>query len=530
MSPDRPAARLLVVDDNPVDRAVVVRLLSVDGYDVEEAANGRLALDLLDADGFDVVLTDLLMPELDGFGLLAAIKSDDRHRHVPVIVVTGRDDLDSAVRCIELGATDYVLRPFKPALLLARVRASLGEKHLRDLEREHLDRQEALNEILKIIGRSTFDLQAVLDAIVTTAARLGNGDNAVIYLADGELFRSRAAHGRATLAVSWEAERPHTKGRDTIVGRVMISEQIEEIVDVLADPDYHWDAQEIIGYRSLLGVPIRSDGGLVGCLVVARNQVDPFTPADIALVSAFAEQVSIAIENARLVETIERQKGELTRFISPQIADLITSTEGEELLAGHRRRITVVYTDLRGFTSFSETAEPEEVLGVLRAYHATLGRIIVEHDGTLEHFAGDGVMVYFNDPVLQPDHEERAVRMALAMRDAVAELAHGWRRLGYELGFGVGIVAGYATLGRIGFEGRYDYGAVGNAVNLAARLCAEAAPGQILLDQRTLAAVEERIESESIGELALKGLTRPVPAFNVRAFRESVLEATASEG
>jgi class 3 adenylate cyclase len=182
--------------------------------------------------------------------------------------------------------------------------------------------------------------------------------------------------------------------------------------------------------------------------------------------------------------------------------------------------------DLRGFTGFSETAEPEEVLGVLRAYHATLGRIIFDHDGTLEHFAGDGVMVYFNDPVLQPDHEERAVRMAVSMREAVSELAQGWGRLGYELGFGVGIVAGYATLGRIGFEGRYDYGAVGNAVNLAARLCSEARSGQILLDQRTFAAVEDRIESEPVGELHLKGLTRPVAAFNVVGARSA--QAAAS--
>jgi class 3 adenylate cyclase len=227
----------------------------------------------------------------------------------------------------------------------------------------------------------------------------------------------------------------------------------------------------------------------------------------------------VLVENARLVETVERQKSELTRFISPQIADLITSPEGEQLLAGHRRRITVVMCDLRGFTSFSEAAEPEEVLGVLRDYHATLGRIIVDHGGTLEHFAGDGVMVYFNDPVLQDGHEAKAVGMALAMRDAVAGLATAWHKLGYELGFGVGIVAGYATLGRIGFEGRYDYGAVGNAVNLSARLCAEARAGQILLDQRTWAAVEEVVEVEPIGELNLKGLHRPVPAYNVTALR-----------
>ncbi len=181
---DGARARILVADDNPVDRAVVVRLLKADGYDVIEAANGRLALDVLDADGVDVVLTDLLMPELDGFETLAAVKDDERHRHIPVIVVTGRDDLDSAVRCIELGATDYVLRPFKPALLLARVRASLADKRFRDLEREHLDRQTALNEILRIIGRSAFNLQKVLDAVIESATRLCKAEYGAIYSAE----------------------------------------------------------------------------------------------------------------------------------------------------------------------------------------------------------------------------------------------------------------------------------------------------------------------------------------------------------
>ncbi len=199
--------------------------------------------------------------------------------------------------------------------------------------------------------------------------------------------------------------------------------------------------------------------------------------------------------------------------MSPQIAALISSAEGEQLLAGHRRQITAVFADLRGFTHFSETAEPEELLGVLRAYHAAMGALVVEHGGTLEHFAGDGMLVFFNDPVPQDDHAQRAVAMAIEMRARFAELAEGWHKLGYELGLGIGISTGYATLGRIGFEGRYDYAAIGNAVILASRLSTEAKAGQILLGQRTYAAVEGLIPMEPAGELELKGISRPVPAY-----------------
>jgi class 3 adenylate cyclase len=173
----------------------------------------------------------------------------------------------------------------------------------------------------------------------------------------------------------------------------------------------------------------------------------------------------------------------------------------------------VVFCDLRGFTAFAETAEPEEVLGVLRDYHRAMGELIVEHQGTLEHFAGDGMMVFFNDPVPVDRHELQAVRMACAMRERFNEMARAWQKRGYELGFGVGVATGYATLGRIGFEGRYDYGAIGNVVILAQRLSAEAKAGQILLSQRVNAAVEADAETTAVGDLTLKGFTRPVSAF-----------------
>jgi adenylate cyclase len=216
------------------------------------------------------------------------------------------------------------------------------------------------------------------------------------------------------------------------------------------------------------------------------------------------------------VEEIERI-GRLRRFLSPQIAELVLSQES--LLQPHRREISVVFCDLRGFTAFSETAEPEESLAVLRDYHQAVGAAVFRHEGTLEHFAGDGVMVWFNDPVPQDDHALRAARMAIAVRERMVEQFEKWERRGHKLGFGAGIAMGHATLGRIGFEGRYDYGAVGNVTNLAQRLSAEAKPSQILVSQRVFAAVEAAVESESVGELVLKGYSRPVAAFNVVALR-----------
>ena len=229
--------------------------------------------------------------------------------------------------------------------------------------------------------------------------------------------------------------------------------------------------------------------------------------------------------NAKLEERVREQVGELERlsrlkrFVSPKIGELILAGDVEDPLKTHRREITVVFTDLRGFTGFTETAEPEEVMGVLRTYHAELGRVVMAHDGTIEHFAGDGVMILFNDPVPVAEHELAAVRMALDMRAAVDQLTAGWKKLGHELGFGVGIADGYATMGAIGFEGRRDYGAIGPVCNLAFRLCSEAKPGQILVSQRVCSRIEQHVAVEPVGELSLKGFHRNVQAFNVIALR-----------
>jgi adenylate cyclase len=214
------------------------------------------------------------------------------------------------------------------------------------------------------------------------------------------------------------------------------------------------------------------------------------------------------------VSQLERM-GRLRRFLSPQLAELIVDSGDESFLDSHRREIVVVFCDLRGFTSFAEASEPEEVMGVLEQYHNALGDLIFRFEGTLERFAGDGMMVFFNDPVPQQDHVERAVRMAIAMREKFADLAARWSKLGFDLGFGVGIATGYATIGRIGYEGRYDYGIVGAAVIVAARLSSAAKADQILLNPRAHAAVEALVDVQDVGELELKGFARPIPTVNV---------------
>jgi len=221
---------------------------------------------------------------------------------------------------------------------------------------------------------------------------------------------------------------------------------------------------------------------------------------------------------AEQVKELERF-GRLRRFVSPRIGELILAGEVDDPLKTHRREITVVFTDLRGFTVFSETAEPEEAMEVLRAYHAEIGRIVMAHEGTIEHFAGDGVMILFNDPIPVAEHEFAAIRMALEMRDKVGALSAAWKKRGHDLGFGVGIANGYATLGAIGFEERRDYGAIGPVTNLSARLCSEAKAGQVLIPQRVFGKVEERVEVEPVGELSLRGFQRSVTAYNVVGVR-----------
>jgi len=361
---------ILVVDDNDDNRDMLSRRLRRQNYEVLTAAGGRAALGLLAAAPVDLVLLDVMMPDLDGYAVLQQLKADPALRDIPVLMISALDDLDSVVRCIQLGADDYLGKPFEPVLLQARIGACLEKKRLHDQEERHRRELAAFNQTL---------------------------------------------------------ER-------------RVAEQVAQL----------------------------------------------------------------------------EQLGRLKRFFSPQLAELIVAGGAADPLKTHRREVTVVFVDLRGFTAFAETAEPEEVMGMLREYHAEMGRLIMAHEGTLERFTGDGMMVFFNDPVEVPNPAERAIRMAVAMRDLIASLSVSWRKRGWELALKVGIAQGYATIGAIGFEGRMDYGAIGNVTNLAARLCGEAEGGQILVSARVASAVESIIDAENLGPLTLKGLARPVPIWSVR--------------
>jgi class 3 adenylate cyclase len=360
---------VLVVDDDEENREILARRLAREGHRVQQAKGGLEALALLESEPADVVLLDVMMPDLDGPAVLERLKQDPGRRHIPVLMISALDETASVVRCIELGAEDYLPKPCDAVLLRARIGACLEKKRLRDQEARH-------------------------------AAELAEWNRSL---------------------------------------EQRVAEQVAEV----------------------------------------------------------------------------ERLGRLKRFFSPQLAELIVAGGADDPLRTHRREITVVFLDLRGFTSFAETAEPEEVMGVLREYHQAMGRLILEHEGTLERFTGDGLMVFFNDPVPVENPAERAVRMAAAMRDRVRELRGAWRKRGHELDLGVGIAQGYATIGAIGFEGRWDYGAIGTVTNLAARLCAEARGGQVLITSRVAAAAEDLVELEEVGTLTLRGLTKPVSTFNV---------------
>jgi class 3 adenylate cyclase len=366
----RDPPRVLIVDDNENNRAILAARLGAQGYSTEEACDGAEALEVARRDAPDLILLDVTMPRMDGLEACRRLRSDPSVGFVPIILVTARADSKDVVAGLEAGADEYLTKPVDQQALVARVRSMLRVKELHD----------------------------------------------------------RTKQQAAELA-AW-------------------NDELERRV---------------------------------------------------------AEQV-IQIERAN----------RLKRFLSPQVADLVLASPTMEPLESHRREVAVVFCDLRGFTAFAEIAEPEEVMNVLREYHAALGVLIHEFEGTLERFVGDGVLVLFNDPIPCPDPCLRAARMAAAMRERLKELAARWRASGHALGFGVGIAYGYATLGSIGFEGRSDYSAIGTVVNLAARLCAEAGDGHILVDSKVRAAIENAATLEPAGDLALKGLHRVVLAYYLR--------------
>jgi class 3 adenylate cyclase len=381
-----------------------------------------------------------------------------------------------------------------------------------------LQQQAASSEILRLIRRSPRDLQTVFETLCERAVNLCKADHGRIVHFDpnGGRYRDVAEFGVADDAYRQlnQSRRYQDEGRETVAGRAILERRPVAIDDVLADPEYRSPYQQVAGFRSILGLPLLRDDFVIGVIIVWRQEAKPFTEREISILQGFADQAVIAIENVELFQALQRQTEELSRYLSPQVVAAIASERGDQLLIGHRRNIAVMFCDLRGFTSLSETEDPEEVFGVLNEYHDEMGMLIEMYGGTLAYFAGDGMMVFFNDPTPTPGFELEAVRAALTMRTRFAGLATSWQKRGYDLRLGIGMSLGYATLGRIGSQGRYHYDAVGSVVNNAARLSDEAHAGQILITQRLYAAVEAEVKVEAMA-LSLKGLTRPITAYSV---------------
>jgi adenylate cyclase len=410
--------------------------------------------------------------------------------------------------------------------------------------REALEQQTATAEVLQVINASPGNLVPVFAALLEKATRLCEASCGNFYTYDGGMFRAVAVHGDPRLA-EWLRRLGSFRPIPSVpIARLLDGAPFLSIADLTEEDAYqsypHFrEFVDMGGLRSSLIVALRKDEQLVGVLHLYRQEVRQFTDKQIALSQNFAAQAVIAMENARLLgelrertdevaelnrglearvaEQVEElgRVGRLKRFLAPQLAELIVSQGNEKILESHRREIVVVFCDLRGYTAFTETAEPEEVLEFLREYHGALGPLVAQFEGTLDQFSGDGIMVFFNDPVPIPDPAARAVNMAVAMREAAGALITEWRGRGRELGFGAGIDQGYATLGQIGFAERSGYTAIGTVCNVAARLCAEAKDGQILLSQRVNVALKGSVLTEQLGALAIKGLTQPVVAYNV---------------
>jgi len=415
--------------------------------------------------------------------------------------------------------------------------------------RESLEQKTATSEVLHIISSSPGDLAPVFAAMLEKAVRICDANFGVLVLHEGgNTFRVVAMHNAPPEFVELRRREPAFQaGLLSPLSRVVASKHLLQIADLTEDAAYNTGEPSVVrfadmtGVRTLLLVPMLKDAEAIGVAVIYRTEVRPFTDKQIELVKNFAAQAVIAIENARLLKelrerTAEVEKlnqdleqrvadqvgeiermGRLRRFLPPQVADLIVASGTEKQLESHRREITALFCDLRGFTGFSESADPEDVMTLLRDYHTAIGEKIIKYTGTLERYAGDGVMVVFNDPVPVEKPALQAVLMALETREAMAALTEKWRELGHDVGFGIGIAHGYATLGTIGFEGRFDYAAIGTVSNVASRLCDEAKPGQILISPRVFTAVKDAVTVEPVGEFTLKGIGRPLAAYNVIA-------------
>jgi class 3 adenylate cyclase len=443
---------------------------------------------------------------------------------------------------------DQALIAMNNARLLNELRQRTDDLSQRSTDlSEALEQQTATSEVLQVISSSQGDLEPVFAAMLGSATRICEAKFGNLFLREGEAFRAVAWHGEPTYVNTWQGPALIIKAdmAELPLARVAATKQRVHVEDLRQEAAYKAGHEQLAalvdkgGARTLLIVPMLNEQTLVGAIALYRQVVRPFAAKQIALVESFAAQAVIAIENARLlrerrektedvvklnqhleqrvadqVGEIERM-GRLRRFLPPQVADLIVASGAEKQLESHRREITALFCDLRGFTGFSEASAPEDVMALLRDYHAAIGELIIKYSGTLERYAGDGVMVVFNDPVPVDNPALRAVQMALETREAMGALMEKWRELGHDVGFGIGIAHGFATLGTIGFEGRFDYAAIGTVSNVASRLCDEAKPGQILISPRVFTAVKDAITVESVGEFALKGIGRPLAAYNV---------------
>jgi class 3 adenylate cyclase len=458
-----------------------------------------------------------------------------------------------------IGIFRQEVRPFtdKQVALLTNFAAqaviAIENARLLNELRESLEQQTATAQVLGVISRSAGDLADVFVAILENATRICEAKFGTLYTKEGDGFRASAMHNAPSAYEEARVQLVHPS-RHTTLWRAANSKRPVQIADVTLERGYLEgepfvvSAVDMGGYRSVLSVPMIKEDQVAGVITIFRQEASSFGEKHVSLLQNFAAQAVIAIENARLlndlrdstkqlraqsqeladlneqleqrvadqVGEIERM-GRLRRFLPPQVADLIVASGTDKQLESHRREITALFCDLRGFTGFTEIADAEDVMSLLRDYHAATGEIIIKYSGTLERYAGDGVMVIFNDPVPIENPPLQAVLMALEMRHAIAALTEKWRRLGHDIGFGIGIAHGYATLGTIGFEGRFDYAAIGTVSNVASRLCDEAKPGQILISPRVLMAVNDAVTVEAVGEFELKGIRRPIAAYNVLA-------------
>ena len=400
------------------------------------------------------------------------------------------------------------------------------------------DRDAATREILAVIKHSRDDEKPVLDAITRNAVKLCDATGAGLWLlnADGDFTRlaSVAQKGKAEFSVGLEFPRENISP----MGQCYRDSRTINVADIRDDPYYldddpiHIKMTDKVGIRSRLLVPLLEDGIAFGCISLVRKEVRAFSDVEVTLIESFANQATIAIENVRQfkalaslnaelgdrvkaqVGQIERM-GRLKRFLPAAVAETVVSSGSEDMLKSHRSLLGVLFCDIRGFTAFCESAEPEETIEVLQTYHQELGKLINAYGAGVDLRMGDGIMVLFNDPVPCDDPAGEAIRLALAMRERMDELCKAWKRFGHRLGFGVGVSLGYATVGMVGFEDRSDYTASGTAINLGARLCDMAEDGEILLSARAAIAVEDNYPSISIGEVTLKGIREPVEVFRL---------------